>query len=162
MRGIAPTPNPGNHRSRPSAPLRFVEATQLLQQLAQSEPGDGRERLLAELGDALTLHMEVEEREVYPLVEEYVGQDQAVEAEGEHDKARAGLARAVEAVGTDAFREAIEALTADISHHVEEEEGEGEIFPQLREKAARDIEALGDPEDVEDEVEDEVAIEDSV
>lgn len=136
------------------------KAEQMLQQLAQSEPGHGRERLLAELGDALTLHMEVEEREVYPLVEEYVGQDQAGEAEDEHDKARAGLARAVEAVGTDAFRQAIEALTADISHHVEEEEGE--IFPQLREKAARDIEALGDPEDVEEEVEDEVAIEDSV
>jgi len=136
------------------------KAEQMLQQLAQSQPGPNRERVLAELGDALALHMEVEEREVYPLVEEFLGQDKAAEAENEHNKAREDLARAVETVGSDDFQQAIQVLTGDISHHVQEEEGE--VFPQLRQKAGSAIDALGDPEDVEAEVEEEVSAEESV
>jgi len=135
------------------------KAEQMLQQLAQSQPGPGRDRVLAELGDALALHMEVEEREVYPLVEEFLGQAKASEAENEHNKARDDLARAVDAVATGDFQQAIETLTADISHHVQEEEGD--IFPQLRQKAARDVEALGDPEDAEAEVKDEMVAEEN-
>jgi len=95
--------------------------------------------------------MEVEERDVYPIVEELIGAEKAASAEKEHNTARDDLARLADHMTDASFTEAIQTLTNDIRHHVSEEENE--IFPQLRKNAAADIAALGSPEDLEEEVE---------
>src|SRR4051812_11478988 len=64
----------------------------LLTQLASSSAGAQRDDLLADITSSLSLHMEVEEREVYPLVGQHLGEDRATEAEAEHDQARDTLA----------------------------------------------------------------------
>ncbi len=126
----------------------------MLAELAASEVGPDREETLAELSDALDFHMEVEERDVYPLVEEHLGEQKADQAEGEHDLARTALTDAADEVNGDGFIAAIETLTAAIGRHVQEEESE--IFPQLRAKAADDVAALGDPDQLEAEVAEEL------
>jgi iron-sulfur cluster repair protein YtfE (RIC family) len=121
-------------------------AERLLAQLKDSEPGDERKRLLAALSDALTVHMEIEEDQLYPLVEEHIGVEKAEGAETEHDLARDGLEKLAELVDRPGFGAAVAMLTAGIDHHVTEEEGE--LFPALRDKAAAQIEAMADPEEL--------------
>ena len=116
---------------------------------------DQREPILAELGDALSKHMDVEEERVYPIIDDRLGSNKAREAQKEHDTARDDVAQLVEQADSDGFAAALVQFKADISHHVSEEENE--LFPQLREKAADEIAALGDPEQLEDEVEEDLA-----
>jgi hemerythrin-like domain-containing protein len=127
------------------------KAEQLLSQLASSQPGPKRRSMFAELCDALDLHMEVEEREVYPLVQATLGAQKADEAESEHNAARSTVAQATESIENDAFLSSVETLTQQLNHHVEEEENE--IFPALRRDVSDEIAALGDAEQVEDDVE---------
>ena len=136
------------------------EVEQLLEKLAASAAGHDREQMLAELGDALDMHMEVEERDVYPIVEDHLGEEKSAAVEHEHNNARNHLSRVADHVNDVLFAEAIEALTNDIQHHVAEEENK--IFPTLRRVAADEIAALGDPEDIEDEVEAQIIEEERV
>ena len=69
------------------------KAEQLIATLETTEPGSTRASVLAELSDALDLHMEVEERDVYPLVQEHLGSAKSDEAEKEHNEARDLLAQ---------------------------------------------------------------------
>ena len=126
------------------------KAESLMAALVDSEPGPERESTLDELEEALSTHMAVEERFVYPIVVDTVGEEDEQGAENEHGLTRAGLAKARELVAEPGFAAAVEMLQAGIGHHVEEEEHE--IFPQLREKAAAQIEQLGDPEQLEGQV----------
>jgi hemerythrin superfamily protein len=121
---------------------REVEA--LLQQLAGSvNPTPTRRKTTSELVTALTQHMQIEERLVYPLVDEYVGHDEEQEAETEHSLAREGLASIEELVDEPGFGAAIAMLTAGIRHHVKEEESE--VFPKLKAKLERgELAELGD------------------
>ena len=128
---------------------RKVEA--MLALLAESDPGDEREETVAELTDALSTHMLVEERYVYPIVKEDVGMDDYVGAANEHDLTRSGLEDLRNLVDEPGFGGAVEALTGGLHHHVDEEEND--IFPALRDKAAAKIEALGDPDELEAAVE---------
>jgi hemerythrin-like domain-containing protein len=121
----------------------------LLSQLEDTEPGDERDRLIAELDDALRTHMGVEERFLYPIVREAIGDDDAAEAENEHQLARDGLQQLTDLSDEGGFGAAVEMLKAGIQHHVEEEEGE--MFPQLRERAADRLAEL-DPEQLEAQV----------
>ena len=114
-----------------------------------------REPILADLGDALATHMAVEEERVYPIVEERLGSEKAGEAQKEHDTARDDLAAVVEQVDKGGFAAALARFKTDIGHHVTEEETE--IFPQLRRDATDEIAALGDPYQVEEEVEEDLA-----
>jgi hypothetical protein len=91
---------------------------------------------------------------VYPLIEEYLGEGKAAEADAEHDKARDGLAKLNELVGQPAFATALTAFKSDLAHHVTEEETN--LFPSLRTRASSEIAALGDAEEVEEEVKEEV------
>ena len=116
---------------------------------------DQRQPILAELGDSLSKHMDVEEERIYPLVAEQIGSSKAREAQREHDTARDDVAQLLEQADSDGFAAALAQFKNDISHHVSEEENE--LFPQLREKAPSEIAALGDPEQLEDEVEEDLA-----
>ena len=119
------------------------EAKKLLNQLADSDEGAERERMVAELRQALTLHMELEERMIYDLVEREVGPEDREEAEVEHRLARDGLEKVVELVAMPGFGAAVEMLKAGIEHHVEEEEKE--ILPELKSSMDRkEWMALGD------------------
>lgn len=119
------------------------EVKRLLTALAESEEGLERERMAAEVETALTIHMELEERLVYPLVEDEVGEDDAEEANIEHGLARDGLAVMMSMVEKPGFGAAVEMLKGGIEHHVQEEESE--LLPELKDKLDRDQWlALGD------------------
>lgn len=75
-------------------------------------------------------------RPVYPLVAEYIGQDDEQEAETEHNLARVGLAQLADLVDEGGVGAAVAMVTAGIKHHVKEEETE--IFPALKAQLDRD------------------------
>jgi len=119
------------------------EAAAMLKKLADSKPGAARRRTTDELSAALALHMEIEEKLIYPLVAERVGTDEEQEAETEHSLARQGLAKMNDLVDEGGFGAAVAMVTAGIRHHVKEEETE--VFPKLKEQLARDeLVKLGD------------------
>ncbi|MCU1467772.1 MAG: hemerythrin [Actinomycetia bacterium] len=119
------------------------EAAAMLKELAESKPGAARRKTTDRVSAALALHMQIEEKLVYPLVAERVGEDEEHEAETEHSLARDGLAKMNELVDEGGFGAAVAMVTAGIKHHVKEEETE--IFPKLKEKLARDeLAKLGD------------------
>jgi iron-sulfur cluster repair protein YtfE (RIC family) len=128
---------------------RKVEA--MLAVLADSEPGDERAATVAELEDALRTHMLLEERYVYPIVKDDLGTDEFVGATNEHDLTRAGLEELRNLIDQPGFGGAVEALAGGLHHHVDEEENQ--IFPVLRDKSATKIDALGDPDKLEQAVE---------
>jgi len=118
---------------------RIVE--RLLEQLATSDPGPDRERDAGRLADSLALHLEFEEREVYPLLAP-ADEELVTEADVEHQLARTALAQVGDLVAAPGFGAAVEMLKAVIGHHVSEEESEA--FPELRELCPSDrLEELG-------------------
>ena len=130
-------------------------AEQLIATLQNSEPGRTRASVLAELSDALDLHMEVEERDVYPIVQEHLGDAKADAAEEEHSEARDLLSQLADQLDSGDFTATVASLETALQHHIREEEGE--IFPALRERAGDEIAALGDADEVESEVEAELS-----
>jgi hemerythrin-like domain-containing protein len=119
------------------------EAEAMLKTLAASKPGTRRRSTLDKLDAALRLHMQIEERAVYPLVSKLLGDEDAKEANIEHSLARAGLDKLHQLVDEPGFGAAVAMLTAGIKHHVKEEEHE--MFPELKQKLDRaDLMALGD------------------
>jgi hemerythrin superfamily protein len=112
------------------------EVEELLTKLADSKPGPRRRATVDKVLEALTLHMQIEERLVYPLVSRVVGSEEAEEAEIEHRLAREGMAHLREMVDEPGFGAVVEMLKAGIKHHVKEEEKE--IFPQLKRKLDRE------------------------
>jgi iron-sulfur cluster repair protein YtfE (RIC family) len=127
---------------------------QMIAKLESTQNVNERRKILADLGDSLATHMAVEEERVYPIVEEALGPDKAGEAQKEHDTSRDDMAAMTDRIESDGFSAALAKFKEGIGHHVQEEEQE--IFPQLREKAADEIAALGDAEEVEEEVKEEV------
>ena len=119
------------------------EAEAMLKTLAESKPGARRRSTLDKLDAALRLHMEIEERAVYPLVDRLLGKEDAEEANIEHSLARDGLDKLHQLVDEPGFGAAVAMVTAGIKHHVKEEEHE--MFPDLKQKLDRaDLMALGD------------------
>jgi iron-sulfur cluster repair protein YtfE (RIC family) len=120
------------------------EAEQLLKRLEESNsPGPRRRETVAKLRDALTLHMAIEERLVYPVVVETLGQEPATEADIEHGLARDGLAKMAALVEKPGFGASVDMVKAGIKHHVKEEETE--IFPKLKKRLDREtLRELGD------------------
>jgi hemerythrin-like domain-containing protein len=129
-------------------PMRILKADhreveKLLTRLAETEEGEERESLAAEVGTKLRAHMEMEEQFLYPLVAEQVGPDDEEEASIEHGLAREGLEKAMGMLEAPGFGAVVEMLKGGITHHVEEEETE--ILPALKESLSRDEwTALGD------------------
>lgn len=122
------------------------KAEKLLEQLAKSDAGPERNRLLDELDDALRTHMAVEELFLYPVACEVLDEDDVREANNEHSLARDGLQQMRELADEPGFGAAVEMVTAGIGHHVHEEESE--LFPELRERAGDRLEDM-DPEELE-------------
>jgi len=115
----------------------------MLKTLDASKPGARRRQTVEKLTQALELHMEIEERDIYPVVERVVGAEEAKEAGVEHGLAREGLADLRRLVDEPGFGAAVAMVTAGIKHHVKEEEQE--IFPELKRKIDRDeLRELGD------------------
>jgi iron-sulfur cluster repair protein YtfE (RIC family) len=124
----------------------------LLDQLADTEPGEERDDLVEQLEHSLGVHMAVEEHFVYPIVEDVAGAEARQEELAEHDLTRTGLAQLRELIDGPGFGAVVAMLQGGIGHHVEEEETE--LFPQLREEAADRIAEL-DAEELERRVEEE-------
>jgi hemerythrin-like domain-containing protein len=119
------------------------DAATMLKTLDASKPGARRRSTVDKLVAALELHMEIEERFVYPLVTERVGREEAEEAGVEHGLAREALAEVQRLVDEPGFGAALAMLTAGIRHHVKEEEQE--VFPRLKRELDRDeLAELGD------------------
>jgi hemerythrin-like domain-containing protein len=119
------------------------EVAAMLKTLEASKPGARRRSTVDKLVAALELHMDIEERDVYPLVARVVGDEEAKEAGVEHRLAREGLAEVRRLVDEPGFGAAVAMLTAGIRHHVKEEEHE--VFPELKRKIDReDLAELGD------------------
>jgi iron-sulfur cluster repair protein YtfE (RIC family) len=120
------------------------EAEALLKRLeASSSPGPRRRETAEKLRDALTLHMTIEERIVYPVVIQTLGQEPATEADVEHELARDGLAKMIELMEQPGFGASVDMVKAGVKHHVKEEETE--IFPKLKKRLDREsLRELGD------------------
>ena len=119
------------------------EAEQLLKRLQESNPGPRRRQALEKLDAALSLHMRIEERLIYPLVPDAIDRESEVEAEVEHNLARDGMAKLRQLVDAPGFGAAVAMVMAGIKHHVKEEERE--MFPALKRKLEReDVARLGD------------------
>jgi hemerythrin-like domain-containing protein len=119
------------------------EVSAMLKTLADSRPGARRRGTVEKLTAALTLHMDFEEREIYPLVAEEIDEEAAEEAGTEHELAREGLAEVNRLVDEPGFGAAVAMLTAGIRHHVKEEERE--MFPSLKRAFDREfLSELGD------------------
>jgi hemerythrin-like domain-containing protein len=119
------------------------EVAQMLKTLDASKPGARRRQTVEKLTHELELHMEIEERDIYPVVQRVVGREEAEEAGVEHRLAREGLAELRRLVDEPGFGAAVAMLTAGIKHHVKEEETE--VFPKLKSELDRDeLSELGD------------------
>ena len=116
----------------------------MLKELADMpKPSATRRKTTEKVVASLTQHMEIEEKFVYPLVVQYVGQEEEQEAETEHVLARDGVSKMSELVDEPGFGAAVAMVTAGIKHHVKEEETE--VFPQLKESLPREeLAELGD------------------
>src|SRR5689334_21961433 len=99
-------------RGRMNDPIAMLkqqhrEATEMLRTLAESKPGSRRNRTIEQLVNALTMHLDFEERELYPLVSQRVGEEEAQEARVEHELARTGLAKLQELADAPGFGAAV-------------------------------------------------------
>jgi len=119
------------------------EVAAMLKVLDASKPGARRRSTVEKVTKALTLHMRIEESDVYPLVARLVDAEDAQEASIEHALVRDGLVQLQDLQDKPGFGAVVAMLTAGIKHHVKEEEQE--IFPSLKRKLDRDeLAALGD------------------
>jgi hemerythrin-like domain-containing protein len=119
------------------------EVAQMLKTLDASKPGARRRQTVDKLTYSLELHMEIEERDIYPVVQRVVGKEESEEAAIEHGLVREGLADLRRLVDEPGFGAVVAMLTAGIRHHVKEEETE--VFPELKQKIDRDqLRELGD------------------
>ncbi|MBT8203069.1 MAG: hemerythrin domain-containing protein [Acidimicrobiia bacterium] len=85
-----------------------------------------REAALSELSATLVAHAEAEEKEVYPKLrrKDAIDKEEAEHGKEEHAEGHEALLKVLE-IGdpdTDEFGEAIEELTKELAHHMDEEE----------------------------------------
>ena len=99
--------------------------------------------MVTKLTNELTLHMQIEEREIYPLVVKHLKKEDSDEAKVEHRLARDGITQLNKFVDQPGFVAAVEMLQAGIRHHIKEEETD--MFPKLKKKLdSEELAALGD------------------
>ena len=119
------------------------EVEEMLTKLQDSNPGARRRSTVEKVAAALTLHMQMEEEVVYPVVKRVVGAEEEEEDEIEHRLAREALAHLQEMVDEPGFGAVVDMLKAGIKHHVKEEEKE--VFPKLKKGLDRaELAEMGD------------------
>jgi hemerythrin superfamily protein len=111
----------------------------------QASGTDEKLRLVAKMIEELTMHAAIEERVLYPLIDERLGGDEELKqhAVEEHEEARAVLAELEHMPVSDPrFDEKVKELIDDVRHHVEEEETE--LLPRLRDALTeQELRSLG-------------------
>ena len=110
----------------------------LLLAQAVSGPPAARERQFSEIKDALSLHMELEETAIYPVLKGREGtRTQAIEAKEEHRLMKALLAE-LSAISPkdDEWGKKLRLLKAEVERHVSEEEGS--FFPKAKKELSRE------------------------
>lgn len=102
-----------------------------------------REQTFAKLSHALELHMQFEEKVLYPALRKMPEfKDQIAEALEEHSGAKKILKKLQRLDASDAeFMSSLEQLKQDLEHHIEEEENE--LFPEAREPLGERGEEMG-------------------
>ncbi len=120
------------------------EAEALFKRLKETKsPSARRRQTLDKLEAALTLHMQIEEKVLYPAVKELLGEEPVTEADTEHTLGRDGLRKMRQFVDQPGFGAACEMTLAGIKHHVKEEETE--MFPKFKKRVSRDdLAEMGD------------------
>jgi hemerythrin superfamily protein len=120
------------------------EAEELIKRLEESKkPGPRRRQTVEQLVQALTQHMDIEERLLYPVAREALGEDAVAEAEVEHRLAREGLEKLTKLVDAPGFGAVVDMVKGGVKHHVKDEETE--MFPKLKKKVDREtLRRLGD------------------
>lgn len=120
------------------------EAEALFKRLGETKkPSPRRRQTLDKLESALTLHMQIEEKILYPAVSKLLGEEPVTEADTEHALGRDGLRKMRQLVEQPGFGAAVEMTKAGIKHHVKEEETE--MFPKFKKQVSReDLAAMGD------------------
>lgn len=90
------------------------------------DESEDQESALAELADVLVAHAEAEEKKVYPKLRrrDAIDKEEVEHGEHEHAEGHEALLRVLE-IGdpsADDFGEAVEELTKELAHHMDEEE----------------------------------------
>jgi iron-sulfur cluster repair protein YtfE (RIC family) len=104
----------------------------------------GDQSIVDTICEELDVHMEVEERVVYPVLRDDVsgGTQMAQHAEKEHAQARQIVGRIRQTKDADHLSELVQELKSAIEEHVQEEENE--VFPKMEQELGNDrLEQLG-------------------
>ena len=112
-----------------------AEVEQMFVQIEAAPEGETRDRLVQGVIRELSVHAAIEEQILYPAIRDEVpGGDQlAEEAIDEHQQAKEMLARLEKLDADDGETDAVLAgLITHVRQHVQEEEGPGGLFDQLR------------------------------
>ena len=107
------------------------EVEEIFDDLGEAESPDERAEICALLCDKLAIHAKIEETVFYPGVRAEDTEGQLLEAVEEHLQVKRVIADLLDLdPSEERFMATIKVLRDDVSHHVEEEEGE--LFPKVR------------------------------
>ena len=109
------------------------KVSELFEQIENDEDQAVQENTFAKIKQELTVHAEIEETYLYPLVRQYTEtQELTAEAIEEHQEVKQLLAELNEMTPMDEdWEDTIQELKEAVEHHVEEEENE--MFPKAKE-----------------------------
>lgn len=106
----------------------------------ESDPGDGRANILADIIRELSIHSAIEEAYLYPHIRREVanGEQYVDESEREHQGVKESLARLdakLDKAHTQEVADQVATLKGKVAHHVGEEEDE--VFPAFAQAASK-------------------------
>jgi hemerythrin superfamily protein len=119
------------------------EVEDLFSKIEKARSRDMKERLFTDVADKLAVHATIEEHYFYPAVRAKRTEDILLESLEEHLGIKRVIADLLQTdVEDKTFDAKISVLKEQVSHHVEEEEGE--LFPKVRKLLDQDsLEAIG-------------------
>lgn len=119
------------------------EVEDLFSKIEKARSSDMKERLFTDVADKLAVHATIEEHYFYPAVRAKRTEDILLESLEEHLGIKRVIADLLQTdVEDKTFDAKISVLKEQVSHHVEEEEGE--LFPKVRKLLDQDsLEAIG-------------------
>ena len=113
------------------------------EKIKEEDSDDGKQGLVQQICNELTIHTQVEEEIFYPAAREAIDeQDLLDEAEVEHASAKELIAQLQSMEADDELYDAtVTVLGEYVNHHIKEEQDE--MFPKVK-KAKLDVQALGE------------------